>query len=47
MAVYPKLLLSTGGGIVSSKQQAKQIENTATLLIGLGGTGVDCIRMTA
>ena len=45
MAVYPKLLLSTGGGIVSSKQQAKQIENTATLLIGLGGTGVDCIRM--
>ncbi len=44
MAVYSKLLLSTGGGIVSSQQQAEQVKNTATLLIGLGGTGVHCIR---
>lgn len=44
MAVYSKLLLSAGGGIISAKQQAKQEENTATLLIGLGGTGVNCIR---
>ncbi len=44
MSVYEKLLLSTGGGIVSSKQQADQVANTATLLIGLGGTGVHCIR---
>ncbi len=44
MAVYQKLLLSTGGGIISNKQQADQVQNTATLLIGLGGTGVHCIR---
>lgn len=44
MAVYSKLLLSTGGGIISSPQQAQQAQNTATVLIGLGGTGVDCIR---
>ena len=44
MAVYSKLLLSTGGGIISAKQQAKQAENTASILIGLGGTGIDCIK---
>lgn len=44
MAVYSKLLLSTGGGIISSQQQAEQARNTATVLIGLGGTGVHCIR---
>lgn len=44
MAVYSKLLLSTGGGIISSKQQAEQVENTASILIGLGGTGIDCIK---
>ena len=44
MAVYQKLLLSAGGGIVSTKQQADQARDTATLLIGLGGTGIDCIR---
>ncbi len=44
MAVYQNLLLSTGGGIISNKQQADQVRNTATLLIGLGGTGVHCIR---
>lgn len=45
MSVYPQLLLSAGGGIVSTQQQAKQVENTATILIGLGGTGIDCLRM--
>lgn len=44
MAIYSKLLLSTGGGIISSLQQAEQVTNTASILIGLGGTGVDCIR---
>lgn len=44
VSVYSKLLLSTGGGIVSPQQQAEQTKNTATILIGLGGTGVDCIR---
>ena len=41
MAVYSKLLLSAGGGIVSTTQQVK---NTATVLIGLGGTGIDALR---
>lgn len=44
MAVYSKLLLSAGGGIVSTMQQAEQEKNTATILIGLGGTGIDAIR---
>ena len=35
MAVYSKLLLSAGGGIVSTTQQADQVKNTATVLIGL------------
>ena len=44
MAVYSKLLLSAGGGIVSTTQQAEQAKNTATVLIGLGGTGIDALR---
>ena len=44
MAVYSKLLLSAGGGIVSKTQQAEQVDNTATVLIGLGGTGIDALR---
>lgn len=44
MAVYKRLSLTAGGGIVSTKQQAEQAKNTATLLIGLGGTGTDCLR---
>ena len=44
MAVYSKLLLSAGGGIVSTTQQADQVKNTATVLIGLGGTGIDALR---
>ena len=44
MAVIKKLLLSTGGGIISPKQQAEQVENTASIFIGLGGTGIDAIR---
>ena len=43
MAVYSKLLLSAGGGIVSATQQAEQRKNTATVLIGIGGTGIDAI----
>lgn len=44
MAVYSKLLLSAGGGIVSATQQAEQAKNTASVLIGLGGTGIDALR---
>ena len=43
MATYSKLLLSTGGGIISQIQQAEQVENTATIFIGIGGTGIDCL----
>ncbi len=43
MAVYQKLLLSAGGGIISLAQQAAQ-SGTANILIGLGGTGVSCLR---
>lgn len=44
MAVYSKLSLSSGGGIISNDQQADQVKNTATVLIGLGGTGIDALR---
>ena len=44
MASYARLLLSAGGGIISALQQAEQARNTASVLIGLGGTGVHCIR---
>lgn len=43
MAVYQKLLLSAGGGIISQAQQAKQ-SGTASILVGLGGTGISCLR---
>ena len=44
MSSYARLLLSTGGGVISAGQQAEQARNTASILIGLGGTGVHCIR---
>lgn len=33
-----------GGGIISPKQQGEQVKNTATILIGLGGAGLDCLK---
>lgn len=44
MAVYSNLLLSEGGGIIFPQQQGEQVKNTATILIGLGGTGLDCLK---
>lgn len=44
MAIISKLSLSAGGGIISKGQQADQVKNTATILIGLGGTGIDALR---
>lgn len=43
MATYRQLLLSTGGGVISGSQQDEQ-NNCATIAIGLGGTGVACLR---
>ena len=40
---YNRLLLSAGGGIFSVAQQASQAKNVASVFIGLGGTGVDCL----
>lgn len=44
MAIIDKLALSRGGGVISPNQLAEQAENTVTILIGLGGTGKDCLR---
>lgn len=44
MAVYSKLLLSCGGGITYTGRRAPQPENAATLCIGLGGIGINCLR---
>ena len=41
--MYRQLLLSTGGGIISNTQKDGQ-EQCVTLAIGLGGTGVACLR---
>ena len=41
--MYNKLLISAGGGIISRNQQAEQ-DNCATIAIGLGGTGISCLR---
>ncbi|MGN0180183.1 MAG: tubulin-like doman-containing protein [Monoglobaceae bacterium] len=41
--MYKKLLVSAGGGIISGDQQAEQAY-AATIAIGLGGTGISCLR---
>ena len=41
--MYKKLLISAGGGLISRGQQAQQNE-AATIAIGLGGTGIACLR---
>ena len=42
--MYNRLYLASGGGIVSEAQQAEQADDAVSLLIGLGGTGIDCLR---
>lgn len=44
MAIYKTLSLAFGGGILSRNRQAAQAQNTATVLIGIGGTGIDALR---
>ena len=41
--LYNRLLLSKGGGVLSAFQQAEQ-SPCATIAIGLGGTGISCLR---
>lgn len=41
--MYKKLLISAGGGIVANSQKAEQNE-CATIAIGLGGTGISCLK---
>lgn len=42
--MYNRLLLEQHGGIVSKNQMDEQA-NSATIAIGLGGTGIDCLRV--
>ena len=44
MSLYPQLLLTRGGGIISDSSKAAQSKDGATIVIGLGGTGVDCLK---
>ncbi|MCL1874141.1 MAG: hypothetical protein FWF85_08510 [Clostridiales bacterium] len=41
--MYQKLLLNCEGGIIDATQQYEQ-DNCAVVAIGLGGTGVDCLK---
>ena len=41
--MYRELLYSAGGGIIGDKQKAESAKR-ATLAIGLGGMGIDCLR---
>ena len=43
MSTYQDLLLSAGGGVLSERQMDEQAV-CATIAIGLGGTGIDCLR---
>lgn len=42
--VYKKLLLDCGYGVDSNSVKAPADPNTATLVIGIGGTGIDCLE---
>lgn len=42
--MYKKLLIEAGGGIISRSQQSEQAD-VATIAIGLGGTGISCLRL--
>ena len=44
MSLYPQLLLTRGGGIISDSSKAAQSKDGAIIVIGLGGTGVDCLK---
>lgn len=41
--IYKNLSIAAGGGIISHSQQAEQ-EECANIFIGLGGTGISCLR---
>lgn len=44
MPNYSSLKLSQGGGLISDIQKAVQRKNTATIIIGCGGTGKDALK---
>ncbi len=41
--IYKHISLAAGGGIIARNQQAEQ-EECANIFIGLGGTGISCLR---
>lgn len=42
--MYSELLLSAGGGINPISQLNERDISSAHIIIGLGGTGIECIR---
>ena len=40
---YESLLLNFGGGVIPSGHRSRPYAGAATLLIGIGGTGVDVL----
>ena len=44
MAIISKLSLAAGGGVVSEASQCIQKQNQISILIGIGGTGIDALR---
>ncbi len=43
--MYDSLRISAGGGINCSFDKVEQATHTATIAIGIGGTGIDAVRM--
>ena len=41
--IYKNLSIAAGGGIIAHNQQAEQ-EECANVFIGLGGTGISCLK---
>ena len=44
MSIYRSMSIAHGGGIVSAIQQADQDIDSVNIFVGLGGTGIDCLR---
>ncbi len=43
--MFDSLRLSAGGGLSSTLEKVAQAQNAATIAIGVGGTGLDAVRM--
>nr|WP_296167853.1 hypothetical protein [uncultured Ruminococcus sp.] len=43
--LYSELLLNRGGGIISDNIKSEMNAGCAVINIGLGGTGIDCLKI--